>query len=172
MENSLSLARAAVEGFWRAVVFYLGDVATDCTPAFDLPFVVDASAAVVVATVPLKPPARVFVIDPAFLAPDRQRLRSVYAEEVEFRIAALGRKLSFLEPIGREFAHAVRHVLAAENAKREHLFRRQFGPEIGMKIFSDRLDEQIRVVLLHLIVDLDPTFCHITSLTLAPMVRQ
>ena len=74
VEQCLALTRAAVEGSAGTVVFYLSDVAADGSPAADLALVVGAAAAHVISAVPLAPASRVFVIEPAFFLPHRERL--------------------------------------------------------------------------------------------------
>ena len=69
-------------------------------------------------------------------------------------------ELRFSKPTRRKFVAAVCHISASKNAKLEHLLRRQLGVEVGMKVPADRLRDKIGIILLHLIVDLDPTLFH------------
>jgi hypothetical protein len=70
VQQSLPLPRAAKRITGLAVHFDLIDVATKCLPALDLPSVFFRhSPAHVIAAVPLKPPARIIVVKPAFEAP-------------------------------------------------------------------------------------------------------
>lgn len=83
-----------------------------------------------------------------------------------------GTKLCLVEPIGRKFGGAVRHIPSAKNTEREHLFWGEFRLEIGMKILADRFSQQICIILLHLIVDLDPAFFHkLSQSTLAALTQ-
>ncbi len=72
VQQSLPLPRAAKQITGLAVRFDLIDVAAKCLPALDLPFVfVRHPPTHVIAAVPLKPPARIIVMKPAFEAPFR-----------------------------------------------------------------------------------------------------
>lgn len=72
VQQSLPLPRAAKRITGLAVHFYLIDVATKCLPALDLPSVfLRHPPAHVIPAVPLKPPARIIVMKPAFEAPLR-----------------------------------------------------------------------------------------------------
>lgn len=95
MEESLTLAGTAIEGTGRTVIFDLGNVSANGTPAFYLPLIVRASTAVIIAAIPLEPPARVFRVDPTFRPPNRQRLRGIYPKEVEAGVVAFGTKFGF-----------------------------------------------------------------------------
>jgi len=70
VQQGLSLPPAAIERVWWAILFDLGQVPFYRTPTRYLSLIIDASAAQVIAAIPLKPPARIFVIDPTFLLPD------------------------------------------------------------------------------------------------------
>ena len=101
MQQRLALLAAALQVAAAAVLFYLGDVATNRPPAFDLPLVVRAAAAHVVAAVPLEPAARVFFVEPTLFAPHGERLRGVDAEVVQLGVVPLVAQLGAREPIGR-----------------------------------------------------------------------
>src|SRR4051812_37734363 len=90
VQQSLSLARATGEIAAAAMLGDLGHVAPYRPPAPDLPLVIKAAAAHKVATIPLKPAARIFVIDPPLRAPNGQCLRSIDAKEIQLRIMPLG----------------------------------------------------------------------------------
>ena len=95
MQQGLPLFATAIEIALAAILLDLGDVPPHGLPAANLPGVVGAAAAHVVAAVPLEPAARVFVIDPALLLPIPKRLRGVDLEEVQLRDrAARGRVLA------------------------------------------------------------------------------
>ncbi len=84
------MPRPAVKVTLTAVPAYLGYVPSHGLPSPDLPLVVGASPAHIVPAVPLKPSPRIFVIDPAFLRPAGQGLRSADPEIVKTGIVPLG----------------------------------------------------------------------------------
>jgi hypothetical protein len=163
MEQGLSLSRAAIQSERRAVFADLSDVPADGTPAFYLTLVIWTPSAEIIAAIPLEPASRVFVIDPAFRAPDGKRLRRVNAKEVELRIVTFAAKPRILEPVGGKFAAAVGHVPPAKDAKREHLFRRKFGAEIGMEIPALGFCQKVSIISLHAIAYLDPFRFHLST---------
>src|SRR5262245_13081356 len=124
-------------------------------PAADLPRIVRAPAAHVVTAVPLKPAARILRPNPTVAAPDRKRLGGIDPEEVQVRIVAFGTEPRPLEPAGGKFGTAVGHVLAAEDAECEHLFRRQLRTERRCEIPAGRFGPVIHVTTLHPVVDDD-----------------
>src|SRR3954465_12239287 len=74
---------------------------------------------------------------------------------VEPAVMPSGAELGAREPAGRELASAVGHVLSAEHPERQHLFRRQLGPELRREVPADRFGAVIHVAALHLVVDDD-----------------
>lgn len=160
VQQRLALPAAAVEVAAVAVLANLGDVPFHGFPAFDLPFIVLAAAAHVIAAVPLEPPARILFVDPTFFAPDSKRLRGVYAEVVELGVVPLGAQFGVIEPVGRELLCAIGHVLAAEDAEFEHLFRRELRLELGMKVLAHRLRAVVNVLALHFVADDDANRLH------------
>ncbi len=135
-------------------------MATHGAPPFNLTVIVRAAATDVIPTVPLKPTAGVLFIDPSLPLPFRQRLRCIYAEEVQVGIVSLGAQLGIFVPVRRKLLAAVSHVFSAKHAKFEHFLRGKFGLEVGVKVLSARLSEYVAVAGLHEIVDLDLLFCH------------
>ena len=125
MQQRLSLPPAALEVAALAIVPYRRRMASDCPPSPDLPLVVPAPAPHVVAAVPLKPPARILRANPTVPPPYGERLRGVDAEIIQSRVVALRAQLCCAKPAGGKLAAAVGHVLAAEDAKTQHRFRRQ-----------------------------------------------
>ena len=123
MKKGLTLSRTAIDSAAWAIVTDLRDMSPHRSPAFDLSLVVRTAASHVIAAIPLKPPAGIFVVKPAFLFPDRQRLRRVHLEIIKFGIVPLRTKLGLREPTRGEFAAAVGQVLPAKDAKLEHLLR-------------------------------------------------
>src|SRR5262245_40066672 len=88
VQQGLALAAPAQQIARLAFLFPLPDLPPDRLPALDLPLVLRRHAAThVVAAVPLEPAARVVVVEPAFLAPDRKRLACVDAEEIQRAVA-------------------------------------------------------------------------------------
>src|SRR5262245_31202204 len=107
MQQRLSLSRAAIERTARAILLNLRDVTTHGAPAFYLPFVVRTPAAHEITAIPLKPAARIFVIDQAVLLPYRERLRRIDFEEVQFRIMFVLTKFRITKPGSRKFPATV-----------------------------------------------------------------
>jgi hypothetical protein len=107
----------------------------------------------------LEPAAWILVIDPALLAPDRERLGGVGSEEVEFRVMAVGTEFGVSKPVVRELRSAVSHISAAEDAEPKQLLWRQIWPEARCKILSDGFGQEILITALHqIVVDLDSSW--------------
>jgi hypothetical protein len=70
MKQGLSLPGPAMERPLRTIRSKLRNVTLHGAPPLDLSLVVKASAAHVVAAVPLEPAAGIFVIDPTLLLPN------------------------------------------------------------------------------------------------------
>jgi hypothetical protein len=70
-------------------------------------------AAQEIAAVPLKPPAGIVRIYPAFGSPDAEWLAGTHAKKIQTRITP-GRNLGRSEPFFGEFVRAIGHVLAPE----------------------------------------------------------
>ena len=122
-------------------------------PAADLALIVGMAPAHVITAVPLEPSARIVGMDPALLAPVRERLRCVDEEKVQLWTVRLVAKPVALEPRFRELRSAVRHVPSAEHAEPEEFA----GPELRMKITMEILpgffEAKIAVAALHEVVD-------------------
>src|SRR5688572_139099 len=99
-------------------------------PPPDLALVIGAAPPHVIPAIPLKPPARIFGMDPAVFFPFRQLLRGVYSEEIQFGHMARVIQFGAYKPVLRELAGTVRHVFPAENTQRQHLLRRYLRPEV------------------------------------------
>src|SRR5687768_14374362 len=138
MQQRLSLFGAAFRLTWRTVLSDLRDVTPYRTPAFDLALVIRTTTSHVVAAVPLKPTARICVIDPPFHFPVRERFRGTDAEIVQLPILSIRTQLRAEKPRRRELTGAVSHILAGEDAQHQHLAWRQFGFEFRMEVSSDR----------------------------------
>ena len=70
-------------------------------------------------------------------------------------------ELGIFEPVVGKFVAAVGHVLAAKNAKSQHLFWRQFGLEISVKVSTCGFRQPVGIVLLHQVIDVDPRRFHL-----------
>src|SRR5262245_35156788 len=127
----------------------------DGTPPPNLPCVVARSSAHVIAAVPLKPSAWILPVNPPLPAPFGERLRGVHTKVVEARIVTLGAQPRMGKPARRKLPVAVGHVLPAEHAEAEHLFRRELGIEAGCEVTPGGLRPVVHVVVLHLVVDND-----------------
>jgi hypothetical protein len=143
------LAWAAEQVALLAGALDLPDVAANSFPAPDLARIVLHATASVVATVPLEPAPRVVGMNPAFGAPNRERLARVDAEEIEFRIASLRRELRLFEPIRGELVATVVHVLPAKNTELEHLRRSQLRAKFRIEVTAFRLCKPVDIALLH-----------------------
>jgi len=139
MKQRLSLPPSTIQVAASTVFLNLSNMATDGTPALDLPLVVEAASPQEVSAVPLEPSTRVFVIDPVLVLPDRKRLGCVDAKVVEAGVVPLGAKLRVHEPFPGVLRGAIRHVLTAKDAKFKHLLGRQIGPELGVEVLPHRL---------------------------------
>lgn len=100
------------------------------------------------------------MVDPAFLAPIRQRLRSVDAEVIELGVVAFMAQLCIGKPIRREFVPAIGHVFAAEDSQFEHLLGGQLRLEFGVKVLPLRFGKIIHIVFLHEVVNDDFASLH------------
>src|ERR1700742_5062598 len=105
----------------------LPDVATERLPASDLSRIVLMTAAHGVAAVPLKPAARIVLVQPALPPPFGERLARIDLEIVEPVIALSRREFRARKPAFGKLLAAVGQVEAAEHAERQHLGRRQLG---------------------------------------------
>src|SRR5262249_37067962 len=81
------------------------------------------------------------------------RLAGVDAEIIERAVPVRGRELGAREPACRKFLATIRHVLAAEYAKREHLLRRELRTKFRVEAASDRRNERITIATLHPVGD-------------------
>jgi hypothetical protein len=131
------------------------DVPLDRSPSSNLPRVVACPPAQVIPAVPLKPSARILWMNPAVPTPFGERLRCVDAKEVQARLMTIRAQLCAREPARRKFVATVSHVLAAEDAEREHLLRRELRLEAGREVTSDGLSPVVDVTFLHHVVDDD-----------------
>src|SRR6187431_500816 len=153
VKDGLSLPPPTLEIARHAVLSNRRHVPGDRTPASNLPDVVGGSATHLVAAIPLELAAWILPVDPPTAAPDAEPLRGVHAEAVQARVMPPGAQLGAGEPAAWELLLAVRHVLPAEDAEPQHLFRRQIRRERRREVPADRLGTPVGVAALHPIVD-------------------
>src|SRR3954453_15546103 len=148
MEQGLPLPPATVKIAGRAMFLELRYVSPKRPPALDLAEIIGMAAPGERTAKPLEPAARIVGMDPAFFSPHFQRLGSVDAEIIQRRPMTIRRELGAREPARRKFIAAIGHVFSPEDAKREHLPRREFGMEAGAELSSDWFRPPIHIVLL------------------------
>ena len=152
MQERLALFAPAVEIARWTMFFELRDVPLHRFPSFYLAGVIGAAPAQIIAAIPLKPAARVFMINPPFLPPVRQWFGGIHAETVELCVMPLCAELRLRKPRSWKFPAAIRHIFAAENARLEHLPGSQLRFEFRGEIFPDRFRQIITVPFLHFVV--------------------
>ena len=155
VKDGLPLAPPTFEIAQFAVLPNRRHVPRDRPPASNLPGVVSGSAAHVVAAIPLEPPTWILLVDPSAATPDGERLRGVHAETIQPRVMPLGAQPGASEPAPWKLLLAIRHVLPAEDAEPQHLFRRQIRREPRREVPADRLGTPVDVAALHPIGDDD-----------------
>jgi len=133
VEHGLPLLSPAFEVAGSAVVPNGGHVPHDRAPASNLPGVVGASPADVVAAISLKPPARILPVNPAVATPDGERLRRIYAKTVQARIVPLAAQPRASEPALRKLGAAVGQVFPAETPSCSIAFGVSCGVKAGAK---------------------------------------
>lgn len=69
-------------------------------------------------------------------------------------------KLCANEPVLGKLVCAICHVLAAENAHRQHLFWGHFRCELRMKTPPSRFSKVMNIVFLHQVIDYYLLFLH------------
>jgi hypothetical protein len=148
------LFRSAGEiAFW-AVFFELADVPFHRFPSCDLSFVLGGETpSHKITAIPLEPAARVFGINPAFFSPEEEGLTCADFEEIAVGVVFIGAELCFFEPLFREFASAIGHILSAEDAEAKHLLRCKLRLKIGVEIPAYGDGKLVTVIFLHLVVD-------------------
>ena len=161
MKQRLPLTGPALGFAARAVLSDLGNVPAHGAPTFDLALVIRTPPPHEVAAIPLKPAARIFVIEPAVFSPLRQWLRRVNAKAVELCIMTVRGQPRILEPGGGKFRPAVSHVLAAEHTQLQHFLRGQFRVKIRMKVLPYRFCAEVDIPGLHTVVYCYGPFSHL-----------
>src|SRR5262245_46414471 len=177
VQQSLALTRAAHRVAGLAMPSDLRDVPSDRLPALDLTRIFGRHAtAHVVPAIPLEPAAWIVGMNTVIVLPDRQSLAGIDAEMIERRFGTGRREPRARKPGRGKFVAAIRHVLSAEDAEREHLFRRQLGAKFRIEIATRRRREGVGIAALHLVVDgydFHP-FCHhkdTCGYSIAPVTR-
>src|SRR6185295_1201193 len=155
VQGGLPLAPPTFEIARFAVLPNRRHVPRDRPPASNLPGVVDGSAAHVVAAIPLEPPTWILLVDPSAATPHGARLRGVHAETIQPRVMPLGAQPGAGDPAPWKLLLAIRHVLPAEDAEPQQLFRRQIRHEPRREVPADRLSTPVDVAALHPIGDDD-----------------
>ena len=161
MKQRLPLTGPALGFASRAVLSDLGNVSAHGAPTFDLTLVIGTPPPHEVAAIPLKPAARIFVIEPAVFSPLRQWLRRVNAKAVELCVMTVRGQPRILKPSGGKFRPAVSHVLAAEYTQLEHFPRGQFRMKISMKVLPYGFLAEVDITSLHKVVDCYGLFSHL-----------
>ena len=90
------------------MLLQLREVAADGAPSLDLAQIVLVPAAGVITAIPLEPAAWIVRMNPAFLSPFFERLRSVHAEIIQLWIVTVMTKLRRCKPIRGKLVTAVR----------------------------------------------------------------
>ena len=117
------------------------------------------AASEIISTIPLKPTSGIIRMNPTFSLPFLPRLTRLYFEEINLEISARRgarpRKPFFLILICLPFK-----IITVENAKLEHLFRREIGCELGIKLLTHLCYELVAIFLLERVADSDTRFFH------------
>src|SRR6188508_2245610 len=112
VKQRLALARAAEHVTGLAVFPDLPDVAADRFPASNLARIfLRRAAAHVIAAIPLKPAARIVLVDPALATPFGERLARIDAETVQRLVTPFRCEFRAREPALGKLLSAVGHVL-------------------------------------------------------------
>src|SRR5512146_820821 len=93
VEKRLALSAPATQVARHAMLADLRDVAPNRLPATYLAQVVRTAPPRIIAAIPLEPPARIFLVDPALCPPHGKRLRRIHAEAILVRIVPLRAQL-------------------------------------------------------------------------------
>jgi hypothetical protein len=161
MQKRLALAPAAHWIARLAMPSDLRHMTLHGFPALDLAGIFLGHAPThVVPTIPLKPATRIVGMNPSLIAPGRERLTGIDAEVVKRAVAPTVGKLGAGKPAARKFAAGISHVLAAEDAKREHFLGLQLRSKLGIEISPCRFCDPVAITLLHLVVDDDSSLGH------------
>ncbi len=150
MQECLALLWAARFIARQAVRLNLSNVTAHRNPAPDLSVVVRASAAKVVAAVPLKPAARILGADPSPFEPLGSRLTCRHAKVIKRRIGNSVRiQFCMRKPLTWKFLCAFIQVNAAEHTEREHVLGGgKIRLEARIEFFSRGTLERIPVARL------------------------
>jgi hypothetical protein len=113
------------------VFLHLPNVTSDCAPTLNLALIILATSSEIIAAIPLEPAPRVFVINPAFSAPDGKRLGGINAKDIQPRIMPFRAEFGFREPVFRELFAAVSQVAKTAEA----FLRSQLRPKTARELF-------------------------------------
>lgn len=149
VEQCLPLFWSATEIALFTVLLDLSTMSLHCFPSFDLTLIIRASPPHVVPAIPLKPPPRIFMINPPSFLPNRQRLRSIDFKIIQHGIMPFMTKLCVDIPVFRKLTSTVGHVFATENSHLQQLLWRYFRREFWVKIHSDWFSKIIHIIFLH-----------------------
>ena len=117
----------------------------------------------VVAAIPLKPTSRIFLVDPPFLTPNRERLRRQGSEKIQRRTVPFVAEFRIAQPLGGKLSSAVGRVLTTEDAERKHLLGREVWPKSAPLALPDWHRQHVFVARLHEIGGDDSTRFHCSA---------
>ncbi len=150
MKNCLSLSWTTVLIPRTTVVHNLCSVSRHRFPTFYLSFIIFVSSTHVVPRIPLKPPARVILVNPSLRFPDREGLAGIHLVVIELLVSrAIWRELGFRKPRFRKFFRLVFKVHPSKYTELKHFFGRQVWFKIGMKVAPLFFSTDVHVVGLH-----------------------
>jgi len=161
VQYGLALTRTAgfIPSF--AMLFDLRNVPFDRSPSSNLPLVFSRDSAThKIAAIPLEPPSGIVLENPTFSFPNRERLACVHAKIVEFRIVLRCAEFCFCKPRCWKFFSTIRHVLAAEDPKLQHLLWGKFRSKPFVKVRADRFCANITIPFLHAVIHSDDARFH------------
>jgi hypothetical protein len=115
------------------------------------------------AAIPLKPTSRIFLVDPPFVTPNRERLRRQDPKTIQRRIMPLAAEFRIAQPLSGKLSGAIGHVLPTEDAERKHLLGRELRPKSIPLALPHRHRQHIFVARLHEIGDDDSTRLHCSA---------
>ena len=157
----MPLPRPTLDVSYFAVQLHLRNVASHRSPALSLSLIIVAAPTHVVAAIPLKPTSRIFLVDPPFLTPNRERLRRQDPKTIQRGIMPLAAEFRIAQPLGGKLSSAVGRVLTTEDTKRKHLLGRELRPKFATSASPRR--QRVFVARLHEIGDDDSTRFHCST---------
>ena len=154
------LPRPTLDVSYFAVQPHLRNMASHRSPALGLSLIIVAAPTHVVAAIPLKPTSRIFLVDPPFLTPNRERLRRQDPKTIQRGIMPLAAEFRTTKPLSGKLSSAIGHVLPTKDAKRKHLLGRELRPKSVPLALPDWHRQHVFVARLHEIGDDDSTRFH------------